>query len=70
MALAEKPDPRKKLLLAGGLDTIVVLLGVALFVTSGNAMWMFGAFAIGAAVSAPLIFSAMRELKEQKDASR
>lgn len=70
MALVEKPDPRRKLLLAAGLDSIIVLLGVALFVTSGNLIWIFGAIAIGAAVSLPLIVSAMREIKEQKDASR
>lgn len=70
MALAEKPDPRKKLMLAGALDSLIILLGVALFMTSGSMMWIFGALAIGAAISAPLIFSAMRELKEQKDASR
>ena len=70
MALVEKPDPRRKLLLAAGLDSIIVLLGVALFVTSGNMIWIFGAIAIGAAVSLPLIISAMREIKEQKDASR
>ncbi|MCR9269849.1 MAG: hypothetical protein NXH72_07685 [Hyphomonadaceae bacterium] len=69
MALVEKPDPRKKLLLAGALDSIILLLGVALFVTSGSMMWIFGAIAIGAAVSLPLILSAMREIKEQKDAS-
>lgn len=70
MALVEKPDPRKKLMLAGALDSIVILLGVALYVTSGSMMWIFGALAIGAAISLPLILSAMRELKEQKDASR
>ena len=70
MALAEKPDPRRKLLLAAALDTIIVLVGVALFLTSGSMMWIFGSLAIGAAVSVPLIISAMREIKEQQDASR
>ncbi|MEL7113758.1 MAG: hypothetical protein AAFZ74_07645 [Pseudomonadota bacterium] len=70
MALAEKPDPRRKLLLAAALDSIIVMLGVALFVTSGSLIWIFGSLAIGAAVSVPLIISAMREIKEQKDASR
>jgi cyanate permease len=70
MALAERPDPRRKLLLAAALDSIIVLLGVALFVTSGSLIWIFGSLAIGAAVSVPLIISAMREIKEQKDASR
>ncbi len=70
MALVEKPDPRKKLMLAGTLDSIIILVGVALFITSGNMFWVVGAIAIGAAVSVPLIITAMRELKEQKDASR
>ncbi|NQY95654.1 MAG: hypothetical protein HRT82_00710 [Henriciella sp.] len=69
MALVEKPDPRRKLMLAGALDSLVIILGVALFVTSGNFIWIIGAIAIGAAISVPLIVSAMRELKEQKDAS-
>lgn len=70
MAIVEKPDPRKKLMLAGALDSIVIMVGVALFVTSGSMIWVVGAIAIGAAISLPLILSAMRELKEQKDASR
>ncbi|MEL6860614.1 MAG: hypothetical protein AAGL11_02160 [Pseudomonadota bacterium] len=70
MALVEKPDPRKKLMLAGGLDSIIVLIGVALFLTSGNMFWIVGAIVVGAAISVPMIFTAMRELKEQKDASR
>ncbi|MEL6726896.1 MAG: hypothetical protein AAFU81_17085 [Pseudomonadota bacterium] len=69
MALAEKPDPRRKLLLAAASDSIIVMLGVALFVTSGSLIWIFGSLAVGAAVSVPLIISAMREIKEQKDAS-
>ena len=70
MALAEKPDPRKKLMLAGALDGIVILTGVGLFVTTGSMMWIIGAVIAGAVVSAPLILSAIRELKEQSNASR
>ena len=70
MALAEKPDPRKKLMLAGALDGIVVLTGVGLFVTTGSMMWIIGAVIAGAVISAPLILSAIRELKEQSNASR
>ena len=69
MALAEKPDPRKKLMLAGALDGIVILTGVGLFVTTGSMMWIIGAVIVGAVVSAPLILSAIRELKEQSNAS-
>ena len=28
MALVEKPDPRKKLMLAGTLDSVIILVGV------------------------------------------
>ena len=66
MALAEKPDPRRKLMLAAALDSIIVFLGVALFVTSGSLIWIFGSLAIGAAVSVPLIISAMRELRSKR----
>ncbi|MEL6857036.1 MAG: hypothetical protein AAFO74_01540 [Pseudomonadota bacterium] len=69
MALVEKPDPRKKLILAGVLDAIIVIVGVALFITSGSVVWVFGAFIMGAAISTPLLISAARELKEQNSAS-
>ncbi|MEL6665507.1 MAG: hypothetical protein AAFQ24_05180 [Pseudomonadota bacterium] len=69
MALSEKPDPRKKLMLAAGIDSIFVIIGVALFLTSGSMLWIIFALAAGAAVSAPMIISAVRELKEQSNAS-
>ena len=39
MALVERPDPRKKLILAAGLDFLIVALGVAMFVVSGSVLW-------------------------------
>ena len=69
MALSEKPDPRKKLMLAAGIDSIFVIIGVALFLTSGSMLWIIFALAAGAAVSAPMIISAVRELKGQSNAS-
>ncbi|MHA7859176.1 MAG: hypothetical protein ACX94D_13910 [Henriciella sp.] len=69
MALAERPDPRKKLMLAAGLDSIFVIIGVALFLTSGSMLWIILALVGGAAVSVPMIISAVRELKEQSNAS-
>ncbi len=69
MALVEKSDPRKKLMLAGVLDAIIVIVGIALFITSGSLAWVFGALIIGAAISTPLLISAARELKEQSNAS-
>ena len=69
MTLSEKPDPRKKLMLAAGIDAIFVIIGVALFLTSGSMLWIILALAAGAAVSAPMIISAVRELKEQSNAS-
>lgn len=70
MAFGDKTDPRRKLFLAGALDFIIIVLGVAVFAASGNAMWLIGSIIIGAAVSAPLIFAAMRDLKERNNASR
>lgn len=70
MALAEKPDPRKKLMLAGALDSAFIIGGVAAFVSTGSMMWVIGAIVIGAIVTAPMLISALRELKEQQDASR
>lgn len=69
MALAEKPDPRKKLMLAAVLDSIFIIIGVALFLTSGSMLWIILALVGGAAVSVPLIISAVRELREQNNAS-
>ena len=69
MTLSEKPDPRKKLMLAAGIDAIFVIIGVALFLTSGSMLWIILALAAGAAVSAPMSISAVRELKEQSKAS-
>ena len=69
MALSERPDPRKKLMLAAGIDSIFVIIGVALFLTSGSMLWVILALAAGAAVSAPMIIAAVRELKEQSNAS-
>lgn len=69
MALVERPDPRKKLILAAGLDFLIVALGVAMFVVSGSELWIFMAIGFGAVVSVPLILAAMREIREQNDAS-
>ena len=69
MALVERPDPRKKLIIAAGLDFLIVALGVAMFVASGSMLWILMAVAFGAAVSVPLILSAMREIREQDNAS-
>ena len=69
MALVERPDPRRKLIIAAGLDFLIVALGVAMFVASGSMLWILMAVAFGAAVSVPLILSAMREIREQNNAS-
>jgi integral membrane sensor domain MASE1 len=69
MALAEKPDPRKKLILAAGLDFIIIALGVALFLTSGSLLWILTAIFIGTGVSVPLFISAIRDMREQSNAS-
>ncbi|MEM1147601.1 MAG: hypothetical protein AAGA72_15685 [Pseudomonadota bacterium] len=70
MALAERPDPRKKLVLAAVLDTIIVMVGVVLFVVSGSLIWIFAALGAGAVISLPLIVSGIRGLKEHQDAAR
>ncbi len=69
MALSERPDPRKKIMLAAGIDSIFVIIGVAMFLTSGSMLWIILALVAGAVVSAPMIISAVRELKEQSNAS-
>ena len=50
MALVERPDPRRKLIIAAGLDFLIVALGVAMFVASGSMLWILMAVAFGAAV--------------------
>ena len=69
MTLVEKPDPRKKLFFAVALDVFCVLGGVAAFLTSGSILWLLLSVLLGAGVSAPLVISAMRELREQNNAS-
>ena len=69
MALVEKPDPRKKLILAAGLDFIIIALGVALFLTSGSMLWILTSILIGTGVSLPLFISAIRDMREQSNAS-
>lgn len=69
MALSEKPDPRKKLILAAGLDFIIIALGVALFLTSGSMLWILTSILIGTGVSVPLFISALRDMREQSNAS-
>ncbi|MEO0608064.1 MAG: hypothetical protein AAFY82_07515 [Pseudomonadota bacterium] len=70
MALVERPDPRKKLMLAGALDGLIIIAGIGLFLSTGNMMWILGAVIVGAIVSVPMLISAIRALKEQQDASR
>ncbi|MEL7109762.1 MAG: hypothetical protein AAGL99_10880 [Pseudomonadota bacterium] len=69
MALVEKPDPRRKLMLAVVLDFLIIALGVALYLNSGNMVWIIGGAFVASAVAAPLVISAMREMKEQNNAS-
>lgn len=69
MPVVEKSDPRKKLLFAVAMDVLCVLGGIVAFLTSGSILWLLLLVLVGAGVSAPLIISAMRELREQNNAS-
>lgn len=69
MALVERPDPRTKIVIAAIIDAMIIGLGAALFVVSGNMVWILGAVFVGAGISVPLIISAMREFREQNNAS-
>ncbi|MEM9179008.1 MAG: hypothetical protein AAGA89_04820 [Pseudomonadota bacterium] len=70
MALVEKPDPKKKLLMAAIVDAILVGAGLVVFLTTNSAIWFIMALVAGAVISTPLLLSAAREMKEQNDASR
>ncbi|MEL6826803.1 MAG: hypothetical protein AAFN91_11195 [Pseudomonadota bacterium] len=70
MALVEKPDPKKKLLMAAIIDAILVGAGLVVFLTTNSAIWFIMALVAGAVISTPLLLSAAREMKEQNDASR
>ncbi|MEM7638089.1 MAG: hypothetical protein AAF269_03415 [Pseudomonadota bacterium] len=70
MALVEKPDPKKKLLMAAIFDAILVGAGLVVFLTTNSAIWFIMALVAGAVISTPLLLSAAREMKEQNDASR
>ena len=69
MTLVERPNPRKKLIMAAGIDFLLLALGVAFFLISGNLIWILLATLVGAGISAPMMISAMRDIKEQNDAS-
>ncbi len=70
MALVEKPDPKKKLLMAAIIDAILVGAGLVVFLTTNSAIWFIMALVAGAVISTPMLLSAAREMKEQNDASR
>ncbi|MEO1554036.1 MAG: hypothetical protein AAFR82_08870 [Pseudomonadota bacterium] len=70
MALVERPDPKKKLLIAAIIDALLVGAGVVVFLITNSAIWFILALVAGAVISAPLLLSAAREMKEQADASR
>ena len=70
MALVEKPDPKKKLLMAAIIDAFLVGAGLVVFLTTNSAIWFIMALVAGAVISTPLLLSAAREMKEQNDASR
>ena len=69
MALAERPDPKKKLITAAVIDALLVGAGVVVFLITNSAIWFIMALVAGAIISAPLILSAAREMKEQDNAS-
>jgi len=69
MALAERPDPKKKLITAAIIDALLVGAGVVVFLITNSAIWFIMALVAGAIISAPLILSAAREMKEQDNAS-
>ena len=69
MALVEKPDPKKKLLMAVLIDSLLVGVGLVAFLITNSAIWFIMALIAGAVISAPLLLSAAREMKEQSNAS-
>lgn len=70
MALVERTDPKKKFLMAAIIDSLLVGVGLVVFLITNSAIWFIMALVAGAVISAPLLLSAMRELKEQNNASR
>lgn len=69
MTLVSRPDPRKKLIQAAVIDAVLIGLGVVAFITTGSPLWILLAILVGAGISAPLMISAMRQIKEQDNAS-
>lgn len=70
MALVERPDPKKKLIMAAIIDALLVAAGLVVFLVTNSAIWFIMALVAGAVISTPLLLSAAREMKEQNDASR
>lgn len=69
MTLVSKPDPRKKLIQAAVIDAVLIGLGVVAFIMTGSPLWILLAILVGTGISAPLMISAMRQIKEQDNAS-
>ena len=69
MALVERPDPKKKLIMAAIIDSLLVGAGLVVFLMTNSAIWFIMALVAGAVISAPLLLSAAREMKEQSNAS-
>jgi len=69
MALVEKPDPKKKLIMAAIIDSLLVGAGLVVFLITNSAIWFIMSLVAGAVISAPLLLSAAREMKEQNNAS-
>jgi multisubunit Na+/H+ antiporter MnhC subunit len=70
LTLVSKPDPRKKLIQAAVIDALLIGLGVVAFIMTGSPLWILLAILVGTGISAPLMISAMRQIKEQDNASR
>jgi multisubunit Na+/H+ antiporter MnhC subunit len=69
LTLVSKPDPRKKLIQAAVIDAVLIGLGVVAFIMTGSPLWILLAILVGTGISAPLMISAMRQIKEQDNAS-
>ena len=60
----------KPLLIAGALETLCIVAGIAAYLYTDKLIWIFIGLLAGAGFSLPAVIKFYREAKERDDASR
>ncbi len=69
MTFEKKEDPAKILIKAAIIEAPVLILGVVLFLMTGNLVWIIGAAVLGGAIMIPAVLR-VKKIQERDNASR